>query len=145
MKKIFALMLLTAMIFAFSGCTVRTEKYTDEDGNVKEFTYVTRESADKFLLFEEALAEKGITFTAEDKADGIINGAKKGKKYTFEDGRVFEIYFYDIKSEDYKELAKTSKMYMEMFDVYIDVVVNSEYALLPGNDEEISTLFAGLK
>lgn len=145
MKKILLLVLACIMIFLMASCTVKTEKYEDEEGNVKEFTYVTKETSDKFLLFEEALTEKGIAFTVEDKAEGIINGAKKGKKYTFEDGRVFEIYFYDIKSESYKELAKTSKMYMEMFDAYIDVVVNSEYALLPGNDAEIGALFGELK
>lgn len=145
MKKILLLILACTVVLSMASCTVRTEKYEDEEGNVKEFTYVTRETSDKFLLFEEALLENDIAFSVEEKVDGIINGAKKGKKYIFEDGRVFEIYLYDIKSDAYKELAKTSRMYMEMFDVYIDVVVNAEYALLPGNDAEISTLFGELK
>ena len=145
MKKIFSAVILFAVVLSFSACTVKTEKYTDEDGNVKEFTYVTRETSDKFTLFEEALGEKGIAFEVETKADGIIDGALEGRKYTLEAGKTFEIFKFDIKSEAYKELAKTSKMYMEMFDVYISAAVNAEYALIPANDEEIKTLFLSLE
>lgn len=167
MKKIFALILIATMIFVFTACNNKkaenveipeqeiseqeeipaeiTETYTDEEGNVKEFTYVTKETSDKFVLFEEALLEKGISFEVETKAEGIIDGAIEGRKYSFETGKVFEIFKFDVKSEAYKEAAKTSKMYMEMFDVYIQVAVNSEYALIPANDEEIKALFLSLE
>ena len=38
-------------------------------------------------------------------------------------------------------MAKTSKLYMKMFDVYISAAVNDEYALIPSNDDEITALF----
>lgn len=141
LKKTVALMLLIATVLSFSACSVKTEKYTDEDGNVKEFTYVTRETSDKFKLFEEALAVKEIAFEVETKAEGIIEGALEGRKYILETGKVFEIFKFDIKSEAYKEMAKTSKLYMKMFDVYISAAVNDEYALIPSNDDEITALF----
>lgn len=133
------------MMISSSGCTVRSEKYTDENGEEKEFTYVTRPTEDKFESFSKALTEKGFAFTEEDKAEGIINGVKAGKKYTLSDGRVFEIFCYDVKSEDYKEMAKTGKMYMEMFDTYIPAAVNDEYALIPANDEGIKEMFLSLE
>lgn len=140
MKKILAVFMLVT-ILCFSGCFEKTEKYTDEDGNVKEFTYVTRETSDKFLLFEEALESKGIAFEVETKADGIIDGAVEGRKYSLETGEVFEIFKFDIKSEAYKEVAKTSKIYIEMFDAYISAAVNDEYAIIPANNEDIRNLF----
>ncbi len=141
MKKILVAMLLITMAICFSACTEKTEKYTDEDGNVKEFTYVIRETSDKFALFEEGLAEKDITFEVEMKADGIIDGAIEGRKYILETGKTFEIYKFDIKSEAYRETAKTSKLYVEMFDAYINAAVNDEYAMFPANDEGITDLF----
>ena len=60
MKKTLLLVLACIMIFLMASCTVKTEKYEDEEGNVKEFTYVTKETSDKFLLFEEALTEKKL-------------------------------------------------------------------------------------
>ncbi len=145
MKKVFLLALAVLMVLSFAGCTVRTEKYTDENGEEKEFTYVTRPTEDKFSGFSAALTEKGIAFTEEDKAEGIIEGATAGKKYTLEGGRVFEIFRYDVKSDAYKEMAKTGKMHMEMFDTYISVVINDEYALIPANDAEIKGIFLSIE
>ncbi|MBQ2941489.1 MAG: hypothetical protein IJD97_04560 [Clostridia bacterium] len=145
MKRIFLFALAVLMVFSFAGCTVRTEKYTDENGEEKEFTYVTRPTEDKFVSFSAALTEKGYTFTEEDKADGIIDGAKAGKKYTLDDGRVIEIFCYDVKSDAYKEMAKTGKMYMEMFDTYVAVAVNDEYALIPASDAEMKDIFLSLE
>ena len=147
MKKIVILLLLAGVVLSFSACTVKTEKYIDEEGNVKEFTYVTRETSDKFVLFEEALLEKGIVFEVESKAEGIIDGAIEGRKYSLETGKVFEIFKFDVKSEAYKEAAKTSKICVGNLEVeaYISVAINDEYALLPANYEEIKALFLSLE
>ncbi len=145
MKKIMLTFLAVFMILTLASCTVKTEKYTDENGEIKEFTYVTRETEDKFAGFSAALTEKGIAFEEEDKAEGIIDGAKAGRKYTLADGRVFEIFCYNVESEAYIELAKTGKMYMDMFDVYITAQVNDEYAMIPSNDEEMTEIFLSLK
>jgi len=145
MKKTVLLLMAAFVVFSFACCTVKTEKYIDENGEEKEFSYVTRPTEDKFKSFSEALTEKGIAFESADKADGIINGALAGKKYALADGRTFEIFCYDVENEAYKELAKTGKMYMEMFDVYIEAAVNDEYALIPANDAEIKELFLSLE
>ncbi len=145
MKRISAIMLALVIALSFAGCTERTASYKDENGNKVTYTYVTKETSDKFTLFEEALTEKGVVYEVETKAEGIIDGAKEGRKYQFETGETFEIFKFDVKSDAYKEMAKTSKMYMEMFDVYISVAVNDEYALIPVNNTEIKDLFLGIQ
>ena len=144
MKRMLLALVLIFAVVCFSACGEKTEKYTDEEGNVKEYTYVTRETSDKFTLFEEALSEMGIGFEKSQKSDGIIAGAKEGRKYTLSSGKTVEIFKFDVKSEAYREVAKTSKLYMEMFDAYIAAAVNDEYAMIPVTDEEMRNLFLNL-
>ena len=106
--------------------------------------HLTRETSDKFTLFEEALSEMGIGFEKSQKSDGIIAGAKEGRKYTLSSGKTVEIFKFDVKSEAYREVAKTSKLYMEMFDAYIAAAVNDEYAMIPVTDEELKKMFLNL-
>ena len=58
MKRMLLALVLIFAVVCFSACGEKTEKYTDEEGNVKEYTYVTRETSDKFTLFEDYGHEK---------------------------------------------------------------------------------------
>ncbi len=65
-------------------------------------------------------------------------GAEKGFKYSDESTK-FEVYQYDINSEQYKNAKEQGKIYLKDFNTYVDVAaVNGRFVLITdGNDELI--------
>lgn len=117
----------------------RSENIEEADNNEQSKT--TEETTNNRSLedLEEYLKEFCVGERTEMAAYMI--GAEKGFKYS-NDSEEFEIYQFDIKSDEYKNVVSSGKIYMEDFDMYTDVEsINQEFVLLITSNKELIEKF----
>lgn len=119
MKKIILLLILTSLLL--SACGTKEDKSTLTD-------------------MENYLMNHGLLEGEKIEPMAIMIGALEGFKYI--DSNI-EVYMYDIKSEEYKDLAKKKSVTLEGFGVEMPVAaINGKFVLFyTGDDESVVKIF----
>ena len=140
-KKIITILIASITALSLTSCGNNKDTTNNSPANSYSADIVspdTNETAqlDKFVQFETGLSQKNIEYETIEKMGNMV-GAKEGYGYKFIDGTSVELYLFDKDSTEYKEAVKTNKLYLEAFDIYMDVVFNDDMCIY--YDENISS------